>query len=143
MFTFLHIIPGFHRGNNLGFPPNGLLYNLGCAFLNRMIYGPKPCQAKLHIHPKSKSIKGYKPLSRKDRRQLKQFDISKAFLHPPSNEPNLSIPNKKEETGVQSTIGKDGKMGDWSIREFGDWFHRNKAKVHREQLKRRGEIKLT
>jgi hypothetical protein len=33
-FTFLHIIPGCHRGNNLGFPPNGLLYNLGCVLLN-------------------------------------------------------------------------------------------------------------
>jgi hypothetical protein len=111
----------------------------------QMIYGPKLCKPHLHIHQKSKSIKGYsnmKPLSRKDR-HLQRFDISKAFLHHPSSEPTLSIPNKKEVKGVQSTFGKDGKMGDWFIREFGEWIHTDKAKAHREQLKRRGEIKLS
>jgi hypothetical protein len=113
---------------------------------SRMIYGPKPCKPHLHINQKPKSIKEYsnmKPLNRKDRRQRQHFDISKAFLHSPSNEPALSIPNKKEEVGVQSTFSKDGMMGDWFIREFGEWFHTDKAKVHREQLKHRGEMKLT
>jgi hypothetical protein len=105
----------------------------------RLIYGPNPCQANLHIYQKSKSKR---PFSRKDRRHLQRFDISKAFLNPPSNEPSLSIPTKKEK-GVQSTFGKDGKMGDWFIGDFGEWFHTDKAKAHCEQLKRISEIKLT
>jgi hypothetical protein len=44
------------------------------------------------------------------------------------------MPNKKEGTGVQSSFVKAEKMGDWFIREFGE------AKMHREQLKRNGEI---
>jgi hypothetical protein len=84
-----------------------------------------------------------KPLSRKDRCHLKQFDISKAFLHPPMNEPTVSMHHKREVKGVQSTFGKDGKMGDWFLREFGEGFHTDEAKAHREQLKRRGEIYFT
>jgi hypothetical protein len=82
-------------------------------------------------------------LSRKDRRHLKQFDNSKAFLHPPIREPTVSMHHKKEGQGVQSTFGKDGKIGDWFLRKFGEWFHTDEAKAHREQLKRRGEIYFT
>jgi hypothetical protein len=100
----------------------------------------------LHIHQKTKSIKGYsnmKPLNRKDRHYLQRFDVSKAFLHPPIREPTVSMHHKKERKGVQSTFGKDGKMGDWFLREFGEWFHTDEAKAHREQLKRRGKIYFT
>jgi hypothetical protein len=100
----------------------------------------------LHIHQKSKVVEGYsnmKPLNRKDRRHLRQLDVSKAFLHPPIREPTVSIHQKKERKGVQSTFGKDGKMGDWFLREFGEWFHKDEAKAHREQLKRRGDIYFT
>jgi hypothetical protein len=78
---------------------------------SRMIYGPKPCQPHLHINQKPKSIKGYsnkKPLSR----HLQRFDISNVFLHPPINEPTLSIPNKKKESGVQSPFVNGKRMGE-------------------------------
>jgi hypothetical protein len=52
----------------------------------------------------------------------------------------ISLPNKKEETGVQSPFVKGEKMCDWFIREFGEWFHTEEAKMHREKLKRNGEI---
>jgi hypothetical protein len=61
---------------------------------SRMIYGPKPYQANLNIPQKSKAINEYsnmKPLSRKNRRHLKKFDVSKAFIHPPIIEPNVSM----------------------------------------------------
>jgi hypothetical protein len=100
----------------------------------------------LHIHQNSKAVKGYsnmKPLNRKDRRHLKRFDVSKAFLHclhPPINKQTVFIHHKKDREGVQSTSGKDGKMGDWFLIEFGEWFHTDEAKAHREQLKRNDEI---
>jgi hypothetical protein len=112
-------------------------------FSQQMAYGPKFCQSHLHIQKKSKTVKAFsnkKPLSWKDRRHLQSFDISKTILHPLSNEPTLSLPNNKEETGVQSPIVKDETMGDWFVREFGEWFHTKVAKMHREQLKRNGEI---
>jgi hypothetical protein len=31
-------------------------------------------------------------------------------------------------------------MGDWFLREFGEWFHTDEAKAHHEHLKRNGEI---
>jgi hypothetical protein len=98
----------------------------------------------LHIHQKSKAVKGYsnmKPLNRKDHCHLKHFGASKAFFHPPIQEPTVSIHHKKERKCVQSTFGKDGKMGDWFLREFCEWFHTDEAKAHREQLKRNGAIK--
>jgi hypothetical protein len=33
-------------------------------------------------------------------------------------------------------------MGDWFIRDFGEWLHTDEAKARREQLKRRGKINV-
>jgi len=72
----------------------------------------------LHIHCKLKSIKGYsnmKSLNWKDRRHLKQFDVSMALLHIPIRPPTISVHHQKGRKGVQSTFGKDGKMGEWFL----------------------------
>jgi hypothetical protein len=70
----------------------------------------------------------------KDNHHHKTFAVSDTFLH--------AINDESDNKGVQYRFGKDGKMGDWFIRKLGEWFHTDKAKAHREQLKRRGEIKL-
>jgi hypothetical protein len=36
----------------------------------------------------------------------------------------------KEETGVRSPFFKSEKIGDWFVREFGEWFHTKGAKMH-------------
>jgi hypothetical protein len=72
-------------------------------------------------------------LKQRGRCRFEQFDVSKAF--------QPTLPVSKKITGVQSTFGNDGKMGEWFLREFGEWFHTEEAKAHREQLKLRNEIK--
>jgi hypothetical protein len=87
------------KNHNSEFHPRIQMKKGSTRDFSRMIYGPKTCQANLHIHQKSKIIKGYsnmKPLNRKDRRHLQRFDISKAFLHPPIREPTVSMHHKKE-----------------------------------------------
>jgi hypothetical protein len=100
------------------------------------------CVSLIYSLIRNQAFSSKKPLNRKDRRHLQNFDVSKAFLHSLSNEPTLPLPNKKEEIGVQSPFVKGEKMGDLFNREVGEWFHLEEVKMHREQLKRNGEITL-
>jgi hypothetical protein len=71
-------------------------------FFQQMAYGPKLCQYLRHIHKKPKSIKAFankKPLSQKDRRHSK---LLTSVRHSSIPSETLVLPNKKEETVVQS-----------------------------------------